>query len=296
MMIPTLEGKTVVASISGGKDSAAMSLHLRERGIEHRRVFMDTGWESEVTYEYLRGELTRVLGPIEEIMAPRTMEELCFKKGMFPSRLRRFCTEELKVKPMIRYINALIDAGHECINTVGIRRAESKARSQLEGWEWSDAFDSWVWRPLIIWSEQDVIDIHARHGLMPNPLYLKGASRVGCWPCIFSRKSEIAFIAKTDPCRIDRLRVLEERVGDAAEARASAKGQTLEDRGHHRPAWFQSNQRSSDGVYHCMPIDEAVKWANTAHGGRQVDMFAAGVGDEGCMRWGLCDHGNGDDK
>lgn len=65
-----VRGKLLVASVSGGKDSAAMSLHLRELGLEHRRVFMDTGWEHPKTYEYLSGELARVIGPINGKRAP----------------------------------------------------------------------------------------------------------------------------------------------------------------------------------------------------------------------------------
>ena len=57
-----LNGRHVIASISGGKDSAAMSLYLAELGIPHERIFLDTGWEHERTYEYLSGELARVLG------------------------------------------------------------------------------------------------------------------------------------------------------------------------------------------------------------------------------------------
>ena len=51
--VPITAGRRVIASISGGKDSAAMSLWLTE----HDRVFADTGWEYEATYEYLRGPL-----------------------------------------------------------------------------------------------------------------------------------------------------------------------------------------------------------------------------------------------
>jgi 3'-phosphoadenosine 5'-phosphosulfate sulfotransferase (PAPS reductase)/FAD synthetase len=89
-----LAGRRVVASVSGGKDSAAMSLHLTELGIEHDRVFADTGWEHPRTYDYLRGELTRVLGPIVEVRGPRGMADLIRWKGMFPSRKHRFCTSE----------------------------------------------------------------------------------------------------------------------------------------------------------------------------------------------------------
>jgi hypothetical protein len=37
----------VIASVSGGRDSAAASLFLHECGIPHRRAFADTGWEHE---------------------------------------------------------------------------------------------------------------------------------------------------------------------------------------------------------------------------------------------------------
>jgi 3'-phosphoadenosine 5'-phosphosulfate sulfotransferase (PAPS reductase)/FAD synthetase len=89
-----INGRRVVASISGGKDSAAMSLYLAELGIDHDRVFLDTGWEHDLTYEYLRGPLTAKLGPIVELRAPLLMEGLIRKKGMFPSRVRRFCTQD----------------------------------------------------------------------------------------------------------------------------------------------------------------------------------------------------------
>lgn len=47
MIDPRLKDAVVVCSVSGGKDSAALSLYLTELGIEHRRVFADTGWENE---------------------------------------------------------------------------------------------------------------------------------------------------------------------------------------------------------------------------------------------------------
>jgi 3'-phosphoadenosine 5'-phosphosulfate sulfotransferase (PAPS reductase)/FAD synthetase len=212
--------RRVIASVSGGKDSAALSLHLRELGIEHDRVFMDTGWEHEATYEYLRGPLTKVLGPITEIRSKiGGLEDIVRKKGMFPSRTRRFCTEEAKVFPMRDYILAAQEDGTEVVNVVGIRAEESAARAAMPEWEESATFDCLIWRPILRWSEAEVIAIHKRHGLPPNPLYLMGASRVGCWPCIFARKSEIRLIADKDPARIERLRVLEDEVGDAARLR-----------------------------------------------------------------------------
>ncbi len=258
-----IDGRIVVASISGGKDSAAMSLYLTELGIEHRRVFMDTGWEHQATYDYLRGPLTDKLGPIEEIRGPLTMVELIKKKGMFPSRRIRFCTQELKVKPIIDYLQGLED---EPVNAVGIRGGESLARSKMPEWEFQKGFDCECWRPILSWSFEDVVSIHKRHGLLPNPLYLAGASRVGCFPCIHARKKEIAFIAKESPERIDKIREMEK-----------SNGYTF----------FQGSKKR-------ITIDEAVEWSMTSHGGKQFELFDSSDDQAGCMRWGLCDLGSED--
>lgn len=292
-VLARINGRRIVASVSGGKDSAAMSLYLHELGIEHDRVFLDTAWESSITYEYLRGELQRVLGPITWIRGPQTMEELIRHKGMFPSRRIRYCTQLLKVFPMAHYLRERLSAGEDVVNAVGIRAAESIARSQLSEWEWQEAFDAEVWRPILRWTEQEVIAIHHRHGLRPNPLYLLGASRVGCWPCIFARKSEIRLVADTDPERIVRLRVLEDEIGVTARARAARDGRELTN----SPTWFQNpvSRPGPDGHRDgsCWPIDRVVEWSRSAVRGPLMSqdefLFAAHL--DGCMRWGLCDTG-----
>lgn len=285
-----LAGRRVVASISGGKDSAAMSLYLTELGIEHDRVFCDTGWEHELTYEYLKGPLEQKLGPITWLNPKRKMEELILHKGMFPGRLRRFCTQELKVYPLAEYINARMAEGAEIVNAIGIRAAESEARAKMPEWEWQQNFDCEVWRPLLKWTEQQVIDMHKRHDLPPNPLYLKGFSRVGCFPCIYARKEEIKKVADLAPARIDRIRALETQVIKEATERAEARGEELVP---NSLGWFQAK---GSGGGQRWPIDEVVKWSRTSHGGRQFELFETDVKDQGCMRWGLCDTGTTGDK
>ena len=47
------EDRPIIASVSGGKDSTAVMLYLREKGISFTPVFCDTGWEHPITYDYL---------------------------------------------------------------------------------------------------------------------------------------------------------------------------------------------------------------------------------------------------
>jgi 3'-phosphoadenosine 5'-phosphosulfate sulfotransferase (PAPS reductase)/FAD synthetase len=271
-----IKGRRVVASISGGKDSAAMSLHLAELGIEHERIFMDTGWEHPATYDYLRGPLTRALGPITEIRGPLTFEALVRKKGLFPSRVMRFCTVDLKVAPAKRYLELAAERHGDIVNAVGIRRAESKARSQMAEWEWSDNWDCEVWRPLVTWSTADVLAIHARHGLALNPLYAMGATRVGCWPCIHARKSEIALVAAIDPERVGLIGDIERDLDEAGMTRDAEVGRPFVHR-----SMFSYGGGGRGHV--ALPILQAVEWARSGRGEWQPP----GAGD-GCVRHGVC--------
>jgi 3'-phosphoadenosine 5'-phosphosulfate sulfotransferase (PAPS reductase)/FAD synthetase len=296
--------RIVVLSLSGGKDSAAAALFLREQGIEHTRVWMDTGWEHSDLYahvDYLEAELgpivrlsprmpvlpAEVLPRVEEIealvgRAPSGFVRWAVYKGMFPGRMRRYCTQELKVRPFLRWVDGQDD---DVLNVVGIRAAESAARASLPEREpMPGAEHVEVWRPLIRWTEADVIAIHQRHGLRPCPLYLRGAHRVGCWPCIMASKGELALLAK-DARRVQAIRLLEALVGDMAALRAT--------RGHGRPGLFQSSAPvpgPTGPTYPCLPIDDVLTWARTERGGRQMRLGDWGR-EDGCVRWGMCDTG-----
>ena len=73
-----------------------------------------------------------------------------------------------------------------------------------------------LYRPLINYSIDDVVAMHKRHNLPLNPLYLKGASRIGCWPCINARKDEIKLISEISPEAIEKLIEWEDIISQAA--------------------------------------------------------------------------------
>lgn len=279
-----VDGRIVIASVSGGKDSGAMCLALKEAGIAYRAVFMDTGWENPATYEYIREYLPSRIGPIETIRGEHTFQSLVRSRGTFPRQLRQFCTTELKLKPMRAYIDALIHAGEDIVNAVGIRRQESARRSVMGAWDYSAGFDCDVWRPIIMWSEEDVIAIHRRHNMEPNPLYLRGMSRVGCWPCIHASKSDLRILAD-DEERVAEIRALEAEIGATVKARADERGVTYDN----LPSMFSRAlpERDTRGF---VAIDDVLRWVRTSRGGRQYDLFAE-TDPPACMRWGLCDGG-----
>ena len=302
---------TVVASVSGGKDSTAMLLHLRDAGVwPVRAVFFDTGWEHADTYRHvdylasklgitierraavidLPPELEQDALDVEEALGlrrPSPFVRLCLRKAIFPRRTVRFCTQELKVwvaRDVIREIHA---AGALPVNAVGIRAAESAARAKLEETEISPTLDCMVWRPILRWSEDDVVAIHRRHDVKLNPLYLRGAERVGCFPCIMGSKSELRMVAK-ERQRTEAIVMLEERVRRVLIAREYAKGATVE----RLPTLFQAARRDANGDRPGVPIHEILAWAKTARGGaiEQAALFDDPEDpDAGCMRWGMCE-------
>lgn len=136
--------------------------------------------------------------------------------GRFPSSRVRFCTEDLKLKPMMAVKQPYLREGVSIVEWIGVRADESPARAKKQPFErmrHSSGASQILYLPIFRATAADVFQISARHGLAPNPLYLEGMRRVGCGPCIGCDKAELAITSQRHPEAIDRIRSWEPRVG-----------------------------------------------------------------------------------
>ena len=286
--------QTLVVATSGGKDSAAMALWLRfESGLwptnEMRFVFNDTGHEHPLTLDYLDRVAEAIGAPIERSPVKYTFESLAIKKQRFPSVKARFCTQELKIKPMGEWMKANVN--ERAVLCQGIRSEESERRRAMPVWDSTNGdyqgfYD--IWRPIFDWTVPMVFDIHARHGLEPNPLYRMGAGRVGCWPCLYVRLSELRNAFRRDAALLPRLIRME-----AAVLAASTRG-TASFFGHDKiPARFHDMETTTqDGRPFTYPSAQAVH--DYVLAADQHDLFAGEAhlptDVPSCMsQYGLCE-------
>ncbi|MGB3136162.1 MAG: phosphoadenosine phosphosulfate reductase family protein [Nodosilinea sp.] len=111
-----------IMGISGGKDSTALAVLLHREIPEMEYFFCDTGKELKETYEYL-GKIEARLGiKIQRLNPERDFDHwLEIYDGYLPSPKSRWCTKQLKIIPLEKFVG-----DDEAISYIGIRADEHR--------------------------------------------------------------------------------------------------------------------------------------------------------------------------
>src|ERR1041385_3343234 len=112
-----------ILSLSGGKDSTALAIYMRDRVPQMEYVFCDTHKELPETYEYL-DKLEIFLGKrITRLSDDRGFDHwLKVYGGYLPSSRMRWCTKMLKIKPFEKFVG-----DDPAVLYVGIRDDEDRS-------------------------------------------------------------------------------------------------------------------------------------------------------------------------
>lgn len=195
-----------IVCFSGGKDSTALVLWAKENLPEFTTVFCDTGWEHPITYAYVE-EINQSLlgGGLRYVHSSKYADMMAcwLDHHMFSNNQARFCTEDMKIEPLHTFFDGLDD---EVTAYQGVRADESYKRRSATEREWVDGGGGyWMERPLLRWNAEQVFEYLKKHGIQPNPLYLMGMSRVGCFPCIHANHRDLKAYLVATPEIKDRL-------------------------------------------------------------------------------------------
>lgn len=179
-----------VLGLSGGKDSAAMALYIKDKVPNIEYFFCDTHKELPETYEFLHKLEVRLGKKIKYLEAKRGFDHwLEVNGGFLPSATARWCTVQLKIKPLEKFIG-----DDEAISYIAIRADEDRVGYVSTKDNIKPRFP--FMKAGII--KKDVISI-LEDSSVGMPGYYKWRSRSGCYFCFFQRKYEWVKLAELHP-------------------------------------------------------------------------------------------------
>jgi 3'-phosphoadenosine 5'-phosphosulfate sulfotransferase (PAPS reductase)/FAD synthetase len=201
--IPATEPRHVLG-ISGGKDSAALALYMRDRIPQMEYFFCDTGAELPETYEYLQ-RLEAVLGKsIDRLNAARDFDHwLWVYQGALPSPQMRWCTKSLKIKPLEDWLGDDLAYSY-----IGIRADEHRSGYVSTKSTITAVFpfkDDGI-------TKADVLHILEDAGV-GLPSYYEWRTRSGCYFCFFQRKAEWVGLSERHPELFEQAIAYEDKHG-----------------------------------------------------------------------------------
>lgn len=217
-----------VLGISGGKDSAALAVYMRDNypEIDIDYFFTDTGKELPEVYSFL-SKLEGYLGkPILRINPNRDFDFWLMQHNNFlPSVQARWCTICMKLKPFEEWVGKFLKDGYTVHSYVAIRSDEE----YREGYQSRDENlkIKMPFRENGI-DRKGVIDILEYSGL-GLPDYYKWRSRSGCTFCFFQRKIEWVHLLEKHPDAFEEAKSYEKKATASGSPFTWSEHESLED-------------------------------------------------------------------
>ena len=187
-----------ILGLSGGRDSAALAVFMRQTypELDVGYFFTDTGKELPEVYEFL-GRLEGFLGKRIAYLNPdRDFDFWLREYGNFlPSPRTRWCTRQLKLRPLERWIRDDLNAGTGVVSYVAIRADEPERIGML-----ATHPNLEVRFPLREHGldKAAVLDLLESSGL-GLPTYYRWRSRSGCTFCFYQQKIEWVRLKREHP-------------------------------------------------------------------------------------------------
>ena len=213
-----------ICGISGGKDSSALAIYLQNKVPDIEYFFCDTGAELPETYEHLTRLEVILSKPIVYLNSRRGFNHW-FEvfRGTLPSPQMRWCTRNMKIKPIEEWIG---DA--PAISYVGIRADESNRKGYV-----STKPNIRARFPFI----EDGIDHDGVMRILADagvdlPAYYEWRTRSGCYFCFYQRKAEWIGLADRHPELFEQAVAIEQKVlrNDSIDATADFRSRAMRGR------------------------------------------------------------------
>lgn len=215
-----------VLGISGGRDSAALAVFVRQTRpeLDVDYFFTDTGKELPEVYEFL-GRLEGFLGkPIARLNPRRNFDFWLREYNHFlPSAQTRWCTRQLKLAPFEQWIRPMLVAGDKVTTYVAIRADEEYREGYTS--KHVNLTVSLPFRESGV-DKRGVLDILDSSGV-GLPKYYDWRSRSGCTFCFFQQKIEWVKLRERHPDAFEEAKSYEKSALEHGSPFTWTKGEPL---------------------------------------------------------------------
>ena len=210
-----------ILGLSGGKDSTALALFMRDKIPNMEYVFCDTGSELDETYAYLN-QVEAYLGRKIVRLNPTANFDHWLEVfgGYLPAPNMRWCTKLLKLKPFEEYVGE-----GQVISYVGIRADEGRVgyistkpniRAVFPFKEYGIDYAG-------------VMKILTESGIGLPPYLKWGRTHSGCYFCFFQKPIEWVRLLETHPDQFDKAQAYEKISSDPGKTFTWNQGMPLRD-------------------------------------------------------------------